>query len=67
MINIQKELEKQKGDALMILQVHDELVFDVKSDEVEEISDMVKEKMENALELRVPLVVDITGGANWYK
>jgi DNA polymerase-1 len=49
----------------MILQVHDELIFDVVSDELEEIRKIVKFEMENAIELRVPLLVDMGTGNNW--
>jgi len=47
------------------LQVHDELVFDVPKTEVDSLSAMVKEEMENAFKLEVPLVVDIGIGNNW--
>ena len=49
----------------MILQVHDELVFEALNDETEELSDIVKEKMQNAYKLKVPLKVDIGIGKNW--
>ena len=49
----------------MVLQVHDELVFDVYKPELEAISHMVKEEMENAISLHVPLIVDIGTGNNW--
>jgi len=49
----------------MILQVHDELIFDVEIDELEEIRDLVKHEMEQAIPLRVPLTVDIGTGKNW--
>ena len=49
----------------MLLQVHDELVFDVPKDEVDALQTMVKREMENAFSLDVPLVVDIGIGTNW--
>jgi DNA polymerase-1 len=49
----------------MILQIHDELVFDVPHEELEELSRMVKDKMENVLKLDVPIRVDIKKGKNW--
>ena len=49
----------------MILQVHDELVFDVPKEEKDVLTKIVKTEMENALELKVPLVVDIGIGKNW--
>ena len=52
-------------DSHMILQVHDELIFDILNTEVDEIRDIVRYEMENALKLTVPLVVDIGTGNNW--
>jgi DNA polymerase-1 len=49
----------------MILQVHDELVFDVHKEEVDVLRSMVEDKMVHALELDVPLIVDINTGHNW--
>lgn len=51
----------------MILQVHDELVFDVAPDEVEQLKEIVLDKMQNALQLDVPLVVELGVGKNWYE
>ena len=51
--------------ARMILTVHDELVFDVVKDELDEVSQRVKETMESVCELRVPLVVDLGSGPTW--
>jgi len=49
----------------MILQVHDELLFEVKKDEIEQLSKMVKEEMEGAWKLIVPIKIDIGIGKNW--
>jgi DNA polymerase-1 len=49
----------------MLLQVHDELVFDAHKSEVEEITPIIRKEMEKAHELIVPLVVDISTGNNW--
>ncbi len=65
MINIFDELEKKQLNSKMILQVHDELVFEVLNEEIEELSNIVKEKMQNAYQLKVPLKVDIGIGKNW--
>ena len=65
MINIHKRLREEKFSAKMLLQVHDELVFEVPREEVEKLRNMVKEEMEGVVELRVPLVVDIGVGDNW--
>lgn len=65
MINIYDELNKMKVRSKMVLQVHDELVFDVHKDEVEEVRDMVKEKMETAIPMKVPIQVETGIGENW--
>ena len=65
MINIQNELDKKKYKTRMVLQVHDELLFDVHKSEVEVITKMVKEKMETAIPMSVPIVVDTGTGDNW--
>jgi DNA polymerase-1 len=65
MVNIDREIKTRKLRSRMILQVHDELVFDVHRDEVDELKMMVADKMSNAIQLRVPLVVDMNTGANW--
>ena len=65
MIAIQRRLEKEQWKSKMLLQVHDELVFDVPKEEIEDLQTMVKKEMEAAFKLEVPLVVDIGIGANW--
>lgn len=65
MINIHKELKNRKLKSKMILQVHDELVFDVKKSELETMKAIVKNNMENALKLNVPVTVEIGIGENW--
>ena len=65
MINIHKRLKSEPWKSKMLLQVHDELVFDVPKEEIERLSEMVKTEMENAFSLDVPLVVDIGMGAHW--
>ena len=65
MINIYKELEKRKAKTKMVLQVHDELVFDAHKDEVDELRPVIKKLMEEALPLNVPVVVDTGIGDNW--
>ncbi len=68
MINIDKEMTNKGLKSLMMLQVHDELVFEVKNDEIEILTKMVKSLMEKALPLgRVPVVVDTGIGNNWYE
>src|SRR3972149_2997817 len=65
MIKIHNELEKRKVKTKMVLQVHDELVFDALNDEVKELKPVIKELMEKALPLKVPVVVDVGVGDNW--
>ena len=65
MIKIHNELEKRKTKTKMVLQVHDELVFDAHKDEVDDLRPMIKELMEKALPLDVPIVVDTGAGENW--
>ena len=49
----------------MLLQVHDELVLEVTQDEAEQVGKLVKETMEQAVKLQVPLVADVATGTNW--
>ncbi|CAI8381385.1 MAG: DNA polymerase I [Flavobacterium sp. SCGC AAA160-P02] len=65
MINIYKRFEKENFRSKMLLQVHDELVFDVHKDELEIIKPIVKREMENAYHMEVPLDVDLGEGKNW--
>lgn len=65
MIEIAKKLEQEKMQTKMIIQVHDELVFDVPNNEKEKIEKIIKDIMENVCELSVPLNVEIVYGKNW--
>ncbi len=65
MINIYKRLQEEKLQTKMLLQVHDELVFDVPKSELELMQALVKHEMESAFKLAVPLVVEIGVGDNW--
>jgi DNA polymerase-1 len=65
MINIFRELNKSKYKTKMILQVHDELVFDVPKDELTDVQPMIIELMENAFPLNLPIVADTGVGDNW--
>ncbi|WP_338409311.1 DNA polymerase I [uncultured Flavobacterium sp.] len=65
MINIHKRLISENWQSKMLLQVHDELVFDVHNSELEKIQPMIKHEMENAFSLDVPLIVDLGLGKNW--
>ena len=65
MIEIDRRLVKEKFRARMLLQVHDELVFEVPPDEVDVLTTMVRAEMAGALEVSVPIVVDVGVGDNW--
>ncbi|CAM1370001.1 DNA polymerase I [Tenacibaculum sediminilitoris] len=65
MINIYKRFKQENFKSKMLLQVHDELVFDAHKDELDIIKPIIKQEMENAFKMRVPLDVEIDTGANW--
>lgn len=65
MININKKLKEENWKSKMLLQVHDELVFDAHKEELEALKTMVKAEMESAFTLDVPLIVDLGTGDNW--
>ncbi|HEX6495712.1 MAG TPA: DNA polymerase I [Acidobacteriaceae bacterium] len=65
MIRIDRKLREQKLRTKMTLQVHDELLFDVPEEEVEQVRTLVKDEMENVVALKVPVVADIGIGQNW--
>jgi DNA polymerase-1 len=65
MIKIHQVMMKEKMKSKMILQVHDELVFDALKEEVQDLKEIVAEKMNNAIQMTVPLVVDMKTGSNW--
>jgi len=67
MINIHQKLQERRLDATMILQVHDELVFEVGEKDLEEVEELVRTEMANALELDVPVVVESGHGRNWFE
>ncbi len=66
MINIYNDFQKKKLKSKMLLQVHDELVFEVKKDELEQVKKIVINRMENAIDLNVPIVVETGVGENWF-
>jgi len=65
MINLHREMEKRNLKSKMLLQIHDELLFEVPEGEVEEMKSLVSEIMPHAFELRVPVNIDIKLGKNW--
>ncbi len=67
MINIDRTMKEKNVASRMILQVHDELIFDVPEDEVETMKAIITEGMETAMELKVPLTVECSVGTDWYE
>ena len=67
MINVDKKLKENKLDAKIVLQIHDELILEVKIDEKEEAKKILKECMENAMKMKVPLEVELQEATNWYE
>ncbi|WP_425589840.1 DNA polymerase I [Fictibacillus fluitans] len=66
MVEMERVLKEEKLEALMLLQVHDELIFEVPEHEIEKLSQLVPQVMESALGLDVPLKVDLNHGDTWY-
>ena len=66
MIEVDKEMTKRNLKSQMLVQVHDELVFSVPLEEKEEMENLVRDVMEHAYDLDVPLKVDVESGTNWY-
>lgn len=67
MVRVQEQMDAQKLSSRMLLQVHDELIFEVPPEELEIMKQLVREGMEQAVSLSVPLVVDIHEGDTWYE
>lgn len=67
MVQVAERLREEKRNSRMLLQVHDELVFEVPEDELEDMKQLVPDMMEKALELSVPLRADVSFGSNWYE
>lgn len=65
MINVHRKISESDMRSKLLLQVHDELVFDARKDELDELTDLVKKEMIGAVKLEVPMVVDIGTGKNW--
>ena len=66
MINVNKELKKRGLEAKIILQVHDEMMIEAPENEKEEVKDIMKREMESAIQLKIPLVAEISEAKNWY-
>ena len=65
MINVDRALKESGLDARLVMQVHDELIIEVKDEQVDECKRILREAMEGAVELSIPLTVDVTSGKNW--
>lgn len=65
MINVHNRLVREGLDARIVMQVHDELIIEVKDEQIDACKEIVKEEMQNVIELSVPLTVDVTSGKNW--
>ena len=65
MIHVHEWMKKEKLQSKMILQVHDELVFDVHRDEIEQMQALVKTAMEQAVSMEVPMEVEMKTADNW--
>ena len=67
MINVHHRFKKDNIESKILLQVHDEIIVDVKLNELEQVKKIIKEEMENVYKLDVPLKVEIDTGTNWYE
>ena len=67
MIQVNDEMKNQNMRSKMVLQIHDELLFEAAKDELDELRSLVVEKMENALKLDVPIIVDHGVGESWFE
>ncbi len=65
MLNVHRRMRREKRRAKMLLQIHDELVFESPPDELASLSTMIRDEMTQALNLEVPLKVDLAAGPNW--
>ena len=66
MVKVYRRLREELPDAKLILQVHDELILEVKEADAERACVLLKEEMENAVSLAVPMTVDANSGKSWY-
>ncbi len=66
MIKVYKEIKKRKLHSKIVLQVHDEMMIEAPEEEKEQIKEILKQSMETAVSLNVPLIADISEAKNWY-
>ena len=67
MVKVYDKIEKENLKSQLILQIHDELIVEAVEDEQDIIKKLLKDEMEKAVKLSVPLVVDVSFGPNWYE
>ena len=67
MIRIDKAMKEKKVKSRMILQVHDELIFEVPQDEIDMMKSLINDGMVNAMSLKVPLTAECAVGKDWYE
>ena len=67
MINVYKKIQEKGLEAKIVLQVHDEMMIEAPINEAEEVKMILKEEMENAVSLNVPLIAEISEAENWYE
>ena len=67
MINVYNQLEKRGLESKIILQVHDEMMIEAPIKEAEQVKEIIKQEMENAINLKVPLIADVSEAENWYE
>jgi DNA polymerase-1 len=67
MVKVHKRLKEKNLKSRLILQVHDELIVETHKSEMADVQEIMKEIMENAVALAVPLTIDIKSGGNWYE
>lgn len=65
MLRMDEELTKRNKKSFMVLQIHDELIFEIPAEEVEEMENLVREIMQGVMDLKIPLLVNIAIGKNW--
>ena len=66
-INLYKQLKERKLESKILLQIHDELLLQVKIEEKEEVKELLKNSMESAMKLKIPLKVELSEANNWYE
>lgn len=67
MIKVYKELKKRNLKAKIVLQVHDEMMIETSLEEADRVKEIVKNEMESAIELKVPLIAEVSEAENWYE